>query len=225
MSGLYFAFPALLAVLFSCLIVRGAAIALELTGLDDRRARFQARSAFTGTGFTTKEAEAVVDHHLRRKIISWLMLMGHVGIVAIIITATTSLVTSQGAHLSFTLIIMVAGVYAVYKIVTHERAMSRWENYIKYRLMKLPVFSKGEMQTLHHFGEACGVLRVFIKVGSSLAGSVLSEYKLAGDGSLVLGVERRGEWISMPGGGEKLEAGDSLVVYGPITKLKTLLNK
>jgi len=36
----------------SIFIVRVAAVAMRLTGLDDSTARFQALSAFSGTGFT-----------------------------------------------------------------------------------------------------------------------------------------------------------------------------
>jgi hypothetical protein len=59
----------------SLALVRLATVALTMTGLSTQAASFQARSAFTGTGFTTSEAEAVVDHPVRRRIISWLMLL------------------------------------------------------------------------------------------------------------------------------------------------------
>ena len=72
MSGLYFLIPVILTIFISFLIVRAAAIALMMTGLDHKRSIFQALSAFTGTGFTTKEAEKVINHPLRRKIIIWL---------------------------------------------------------------------------------------------------------------------------------------------------------
>lgn len=53
----------LLAVLIvSLLITRIATVALTLTGLPRELARFQARSAFTGVGFTTSETEKVVNH-------------------------------------------------------------------------------------------------------------------------------------------------------------------
>ena len=84
MLGLYFLFPTLLAILISFLFVRAAAIALMMTGLEKNKARFQALSAFTGTGFTTKEAEIVVNHPQRRKIVRWLMIMGNAGIVTVI---------------------------------------------------------------------------------------------------------------------------------------------
>ncbi|MCK4262353.1 hypothetical protein KAX00_04525, partial [bacterium] len=77
MSGLYFLLPALLAIFLLFLIVRAAAIALMMTGMDEKRARFQALSAFSGTGFTTKEAESIVNHPIRRKIVTWLMILGN----------------------------------------------------------------------------------------------------------------------------------------------------
>ena len=42
----------------------GAMTALQLTGLSLESTAFQARSAFTGTGFTTLEAEKIVGHTL-----------------------------------------------------------------------------------------------------------------------------------------------------------------
>ena len=37
-------------------------VALEATGMERIKARFQALSAITGTGFTTREAESIVNH-------------------------------------------------------------------------------------------------------------------------------------------------------------------
>ena len=75
----------------SYLIVRIGAIALELTGMERAKARFQALSAFTGTGFTTREAEAVINHPRRRKIVTYLMILGNAGIVTVIATFVVSL--------------------------------------------------------------------------------------------------------------------------------------
>jgi Trk-type K+ transport system membrane component len=51
-------------------------IALEATGLERSKARFQTLSALTGTGFTTRQAESVVNHPKRRRIVAWLILIG-----------------------------------------------------------------------------------------------------------------------------------------------------
>jgi len=60
-------------------------IALEATGMERAKSRFQALSALTGSGFTTREAESVVNHPHRRFIISWLMFIGNAGIIIFIV--------------------------------------------------------------------------------------------------------------------------------------------
>jgi len=76
----------LLVLVFSLLITRIATIALTYTGLSRQSAKFQARSAFTGVGFTTSESEKVVNHPVRRRILLLMMLVGNAGIVTVIAT-------------------------------------------------------------------------------------------------------------------------------------------
>ncbi|TWT47604.1 hypothetical protein [Botrimarina hoheduenensis] len=68
----------LVALTLSLLITRVAAMALMFTGLSREAAKFQARSAFTGVGYTTQESERTVNHPVRRRIIMALMLMGNI---------------------------------------------------------------------------------------------------------------------------------------------------
>jgi len=70
----------LVVAMLSLVITRIATIALTATGMSQPSARFQARSALTGVGFTTTESEAVVAHPARRRIIMALMLTGSVGL-------------------------------------------------------------------------------------------------------------------------------------------------
>lgn len=65
----------------SILVTRIATVALTHTGLSREAAAFQARSAFTGVGYTTTEAESTVTHPVRRRIIAALMLLGNLGII------------------------------------------------------------------------------------------------------------------------------------------------
>ena len=60
MTGIYLMLPTLLVILFSFLVVRTGAIALMMTGLEREKANFQALSAFSRAGFTTREAEIVI---------------------------------------------------------------------------------------------------------------------------------------------------------------------
>src|SRR4051794_6231831 len=77
-------------VLVSLLITRVGTIALTLTGMSTESARFQARSAFFGVGFTTMEAESVVNHPVRRRIVLWLILLGNAGVISVIATLMIS---------------------------------------------------------------------------------------------------------------------------------------
>jgi Trk-type K+ transport system membrane component len=81
----------LIVLTLSILITRIATVALTHTGLSRESAKFQARSAFTGVGFTTSESEKVVSHPVRRRILLTLMLLGNAGIV----TAVSSLIVSS----------------------------------------------------------------------------------------------------------------------------------
>ena len=80
----------------SIFVVRLASVALRITGISDESARFQALSAFSGTGFTTQEAETIINYPVRRKIISLLMVIGNVGLVSVFATVVVSLVHTDG---------------------------------------------------------------------------------------------------------------------------------
>lgn len=78
---------ALLAIVFiSLLVVRIGTNALMLTGMSLTASRFQASSAFFGVGFTTSEAEMVVGHEVRRRIILHLIIAGNIGLTSAMAT-------------------------------------------------------------------------------------------------------------------------------------------
>ena len=66
----------LMTIATSFIAVRVGAVAFHLTGLEWPLAKFQALSCFSGTGFTTKEAELITGHPKRRQIASILMVLG-----------------------------------------------------------------------------------------------------------------------------------------------------
>ena len=80
----------------SLLITRIASEILVHTGLSKDAAKFQARSAYTGVGYTTKEAEKIVNHPLRRKVIMTLMLIGKVGIISAIASPLLTFINTGG---------------------------------------------------------------------------------------------------------------------------------
>ncbi|MDH5384587.1 MAG: hypothetical protein OEY18_07770, partial [Candidatus Aminicenantes bacterium] len=178
MSGMYFLFPTLLAILFSFLVVRGAAVALMMTGMEKKKARFQALSAFSGTGFTTKEAEFVVNNPQRRKIITWLIIFGNAGIVTVIVAATSSMATSRGYQLPINIVILAVGIFLIYKIATYKKFTRYWEKFIENKLIKSPVFEEATTEDLLHFLEGYGLVKKIVGEKSGLISKTLAKSHL-----------------------------------------------
>ena len=225
MSSMYFLFPTLLAILISFLFVRGASIALMMTGLDKNKARFQALSAFSGTGFTTKESETIVNHPQRRKIVRYLMIMGNAGIVTVIVTATSSFATSQGYQLPMNILILIVGILLIYRLAKFRGFTRKWEHFIEKKLIKSPAFEESAVEDLLHFLKGYGLVKKIILEESTLIGKSLAEAKLNEKGILVLGIEREKVWIPTPKASEIIKNGDDLVIYGPLDVLKSKLEE
>ena len=62
------AFTVMVIFTLSTIVVRLASTIMRLTGLPDNVARFQSLSAITGTGFTTRESELIVNYPIRRRV-------------------------------------------------------------------------------------------------------------------------------------------------------------
>lgn len=103
----------------SFVIVRIGAVAMRHTGLPGNVARFQCLSALTGTGFTTRESEMIVNYPVRRRILMALMVLGNLGLISVAATAIVSFVdmdrvpgavawqiTMIVAAVAFTLVVM-----------------------------------------------------------------------------------------------------------------------
>jgi len=100
----------LIVLVISILVTKIATLALVHTGLSDQTARFQARSAFSGVGFTTSEAEQVVNHPVRRKVLMALMLLGNAGMVSAVSSLILTFVNlGQGAVYWYWRDIIIAG--------------------------------------------------------------------------------------------------------------------
>jgi len=112
----------LIGVFAVLLAARIGAFALELTGMEPETAKFQALSAFTGTGFTTSEAERVVRNRSRRRIITILILVGAAGLVTVIGTMAATFVDATGYRGFFIRLgIIVVVVVILYRVIMMGR--------------------------------------------------------------------------------------------------------
>lgn len=85
------AFTVMAIFTLSTIIVRFASTIMRLTGLPDNVARFQSLSAMTGTGFTTRESELIVNYPIRRRVLMTLMIIGNLGLVSVVSTFVVAL--------------------------------------------------------------------------------------------------------------------------------------
>src|ERR671932_690401 len=101
----------------SIVVTRVGATALVQTGLSRDIARFQARSAFMGVGFTTGEAEALVSHPVRRRIIAGLILLGNAGIVGAMASLVLSFTRATGGQVAERIAILAGGLLVLLLLV------------------------------------------------------------------------------------------------------------
>ncbi len=206
----------LLVVALSMLMVRIATVALTLTGLSREAAQFQARSAFTGVGFTTSESEYIVRHPVRRRIILWLMLLGNLGIVTAFSSLLLTLVETASPQERFIRVLwLLLGLGLLWFLGTSrwvDRYLTRWIERALRRWTRLEV---KDYEALLQVSGGFQVAELHVEPGSWLADKTLAECRLNQEGILVLGIFRPdGTYIGAPRGYTRIQEGDMLVLYG-----------
>jgi len=210
-------------IVVSFLIVRVGAVALELSGLQRNKARFQALSAFTGTGFTTRESEMIVNHPRRRRIVTFLMILGNAGIVSVIATFVLSMVSSQGIlRPSLKFVGIVIFVLAFFWVVSREKITSVLTEKIKQKLMTHMDLERITVEEVLHQAQGYGIAIVEVSQTSRLAGLPLALADLRNQGITVLSIERDGIPIPIPSAQEEIRLGDRLVCYGLLESIREL---
>lgn len=205
----------LLVLALSLIVTRVATVILTATGMSRQSARFQARSAFTGAGFTTSESEQVVNHPVRRRVIATLMLLGNAGIVA---TASSAILgfRSSGFGVGWWRgLELVVGLLVLLYLSRSRWIDQRLTWLIGRLLQRFTDLPTRDLDNLLDLTGDYAVSELAVRPGDWLAGRTLGELDLRSEGVIVLGVTRcRGGYLGVPGPATRLEDGDVLVVYG-----------
>ena len=202
---------------FSVVVVRIAAVSLRLTGMPADVARFQARSAFTGAGFTTSESEAIVNHPVRRRVISLLMLYGNIGLVTVLATFIVSFVATGNSMAAmsrqvFWLLGAIALLWLIALNPVADRIMCKAIGWLLRRTASPG--QQGPTKLLQITG-SYSVARHTVLSGNDVNGTMLSNLCARHRSFLILGVEHDdGSFASAPEPGTQLVAGDRVVIYG-----------
>ncbi len=206
----------LIIISLSIIITRIATVALSHTGLSKESAKFQARSAFTGVGFTTSEAEKVVNHPVRRKILMLLMLLGNAGIVSAISSLILTVVNfdrSENAYLQIVFLITGIGVlWVMGSSKWLDIHVSRLISFLLNRYTRLKVM---DYEYLLNLSGDYSVSERQVDENDWLANRTLKDLKLRNEGVMVLGIVRKnGTYIGVPDGSSKILPDDDLILYG-----------
>ncbi len=197
--------------LFVWLVILWAgAIALEATGMERSKAFFQALSALSNTGFTTRQAEDIVEYPQRRRIVAWLIFLGCVGITAflflMILYVRAGLAAPSATHIG-----IIAGSI-VLLIILIWTGVIRWlANGILKLFHKAPV----NVEILHRAQEY-GVARIKIAEKAGLTVGKFTKGEL-----VILAIERGDKVITLPKDSEAIQIGDYLLCYGKVEELNS----
>ncbi len=202
------------------LIVRIATVVLKMTGLDEKTSHFQAISAFTGTGFTTREAEVILEDEVRRKTVTVLMVMGKVGIVSVIAGFVLSFGKDNlSADLSKALL-LIAAILIFYKIVSLER-FSFWLNrIIEKKIVAKGIIKKKTLEEVFRLPKGYGIAQLRITEENEEVGKTLAEAGFIKKNILVLSIERDNRLISFPRADDRMQKDDKLLCYGLLENIK-----
>ena len=221
-------FALFIIAMVSLLIVRVGATAFRMTGLADDVALFQSLSCFFGVGFTTREAELIVTHPVRRKIASHLIVIGNIGILtalsAMVVTFMQSepdwlekMLGIESGLLPFVIrvLVIILGVLLIVMLFRFKVISLALESVIQKSLEKSGVVRPVDFETLLHTGHGYAITEYLLEKGHPLIGRSLGDAGLGHRGVLVLGIDRGdGDYIGAPNRRTTLEEKDLLTVYG-----------
>lgn len=214
-------------VFLTMLVNRIATIALTHTGLSSESARFQARSALTGSGFTTSESEKVLNHPVRRKIIFILMLTGNAGIVTAMASLILTFVMPKGTQsLLISVLILIVGVGFLWWAAQSKVVDRRLSKIIDRWLKRYTDLDVKDYAAILRLWNEYKISELKVDSNDWLANKMLKDIELWDEGVLVLGIQRQdGTYIGTPKGETEINSGDTLTLYGKDSLFQSLDNR
>lgn len=213
----------LIAVLLALIIIRIGTIALKLTGMKWENAIFQSVSAFTGCGFTTSMSENAMNDPKRRKIISWLIILGNAGLITVVITLLQS-VQIKFNHdlvhdfLVFMPVIVCLGLLFGALFIT-KPVFRMVEKYYK-----IPgVETVSVIEKFMNPKNGHGLVRVQVLTTNAICEKTVQELNPALNEFSILAIERDELFIPIPSETEKVKPNDILICYGKLKNIKKFM--
>ena len=210
--------------MISLLAVRAGSTALMMTGLSWDAASFQSYSAFFGVGFTTSEAELVVNHPVRRRIIRDLILAGNVGVTSALATMVATLVqNSSGARPLLIVLGLVAGLGLLLYLTSLSWVQRSIDKVIQRTLERSGLVRAMDYELLLRIQHGFVVSEVEIVANTPIVNQSLRRSRPWDHGVVILAVKTDGKANEgLPNASTVLHVGDVVTVYGEEHHIKRL---
>lgn len=213
-----------LVLVVSITVTKIASIALTHTGLSKESAKFQARSAFTGVGFTTSESEKVVNNPARRKILLLLMILGNAGIV----TGVSSLIIGfvnvdqqQSGWIKIT--VLVTSIVLLWNLANSKWFDRKMSNVVSRYLKRYTELDVNDYTSLLHLSGEYRISEMGIDKGHWLVSRTIRTTQVRDEGIIILAITRmNGTYLGAPQADTRIKEGDLLILYGRAKALAAL---
>lgn len=211
------------------LFVEAFTVLFMMTGMTERKARFQVISMLTTTGYTTSESEVIVSSRRRRKLATTTMLFGYVfsvSIVSMLITAVLAL-DKRGDQSPVVGVLMILTFLALlFGIKKIPLLRDRYDNLIKKAGAKFMYSaSSNPLLVLDSYGDSAIVEIRITEVPLLLENKTLEESGLQSKyGLQVFVIKRAHETKHAVGPQDVLLPGDRVVLFGKLSTVHELFS-
>ena len=201
------------------MIVIAGASAYEITGLDRRAAVFQALSAFTGTGFTTLQAEKVVEHKARRRITMTLIILGYAAAATVVATLVRS-VQVKSFYDGLWHVAVAGLAVALTYFFFNSNLQLRLNDWIRRTVARRVYHEPVLHDDLFNYKPGFGITRIEIPKDSRVIGRKLKDLPLKDLQLQVLLIEMEDDTVVVPDGNYSIQPLSHLVVFGRLSAVQ-----
>ena len=184
-----------------------------------KKARFQVVSLLTSTGFTTRESEMIVQHPVRRKIASWLMVVSYVStatFISFFVTMISDTVTGIGFF------VVIAALITTNLILRKTKTIENLELKLENVVLKSKIWEKlnSENLTLITNTRGYGIYQIYLPKDSKIIGKSILESGLKDLEIEVLNIDKGDKFIKFATPDYVFEVFDRVTVYGNLKNIR-----
>lgn len=200
------------------LIVDFFSVLFSLTGIPIEKARFQVVSLLTSTGFTTRESELIVQHPIRRKLASALMLFSYgstVTFISFIVNMISKSLINTKSTLIFVVFIVLVTIFLKSSLMGHIEYIV--ENIVEHS--KIWKRFNSEYLNIITKHKGYGICEIHLNENSDLIGRDIRRSRLKDKEIQVLSIDKGYILINFPNPDYVFEVDDKIIVYGNIKNI------